>query len=1173
MCTRPVVTGWLVVLLVPIAAAAFGQTAGSLRGRVTDPSDAVVPGATVTLANEATRSAREIVSDAVGGYYFAALEAGDYTLTVALTGFKVQDVHHIHISPSDTRRVDVRLELGDRAETVDVVATQEMISTETGARESLLTAEQIDALPMIGRSPLELIRVLPGTVPPGQNAMEVVGKTSGASATAGTTVNGVRGANMMVSLDGARLQDVGSNNGTLIVLNNEMVSEVKLQTSNYAAEFGSPAISVQAVTKSGGAEFHAALYDSMRDHALGTNERINERIGGRKPSTRFHFPGFVVSGPVLLPGTRFNRRRDKLFFFVGGEINRQSVDQGTVFSIVPTPGQRQGRFDDYQGGQSLNQSPVVLVPSGFPGAGTPAAGNDLRPYIDPIGARLLGLWPQPNFVDPANRYNYAFDDLARLDRDQEFVRIDYNLTGATRLYARAARDWENGTRSRGLYSNTSAVALPTPVRTTSLGWSVAGNARSVLSATMTNEAVVSWSRLTNDNRWDDPARMSLATYGIDGLRNPFGASAYVPQLVMQSAGGSLYSVGDVDNVFAYSSFVSLADNVTWVRKGHAVKAGIVAERWQKRQNTPNTANGRFTFDINAPGSTGVPFGDVLVGRVSSVTVGTPSAVGDFVSRSIEAFAQDSWRIGKRFTLEYGLRVGRWTNNEEVKDLGAVFLPWRYDPAAGLFVDAGRTRLNGVAYARTGDVGRALTRSRPTLWMPRLSAVWTLDPAGRTVLRGGAGVFYNREQGNAQYGVLTLPPNAYSATLTAASLTGLAGRGLTYSTLGLVDPFAAPSAISINTVSPTALDWPRTITASLSAARQLPWRQVLEVGYTGSFGRHLAEQQNVNVVAPGTLLGGTLGNADLADPVDRVALDPSAANARRPYPALQNVVNFVPSGTSSYHSLQATLKGQSKRFRYLAAYTLSTSTGTLGSDLGLIDPIDPRHRSYGVLPTDRTHVATLSWSVRLGDPVAHGRVRRFLLNGWELAGISTLMSGAPIRLTFTGDLAGSAMSQAWWGTPDHPNPVFPVYSCDPRHRTPAGAFLDIACIGIPPFGQPGSLVQPYYMRAPGASFHDLVLLKNVGVRWRKKTHTVQVRAGIFNLLNQAFPTSAGDVDLALDTRCTVRVNGVPNGVGGTRDNVCDPTRGFSFTPQTLQNFATAIATRGHRSVSLSAKLLM
>jgi Carboxypeptidase regulatory-like domain/TonB-dependent Receptor Plug Domain len=610
--------GWT-LFLCSVAPAVFAQTAGSLRGTVTDQSGAVAPGATVVLTNEATRFARQAVSDARGAYYFGAVGPGDYTLNVQLAGFRVREIQGIHISPNDARGVDVRLDIGQQTASIEVTAARDTISTETGAREGLLTPEDIDSLSVIGRNPMELMRILPGTVTPNQNSMEVVGKTSGASATSSTTVNGVRGANMMVSLDGAKLQDVGSNNGTLIVLNNEMVSEVKIQTSNYAAEFGSAAVNVQAVTKGGGSKFHAGIYNSLRDHRLSSNEQINARVGGPKPKSSFQFPGLFVSGPILVPGTGFNRQRDKLFFFAAAEVNRQTVDQGTAFSIVPTVGQRQGLFGDYQGGQNLNQSPVVLIPSGFPGAGTPATNKDLRPYMTPDGAKFLSLWPAPNYVDSVNRYNYIFDELASLDRDQELVRIDYTVSHATRAYVRFARDYDSGTRSRGVYSNTSAAALPTPVRATSLGWSVSANATSILSAAMTNEAVFSWSRLKNDNRWDDPAKMKLATYGIDDFQNPFGASPYVPQLQMLNGGGSLYSTGDVDNVFAYSSFVTVADNLARLVKAHAIKVGVSLERWQKRQNVTNAANVRLTFDANAPGGTGVNFGDVLVGRLPLAT--------------------------------------------------------------------------------------------------------------------------------------------------------------------------------------------------------------------------------------------------------------------------------------------------------------------------------------------------------------------------------------------------------------------------------------------------------------------------------------------------------------------------------------------------------------------------
>src|SRR5439155_11165798 len=269
----------------------------------------------------------------------------------------------------------------------------------------------IDNLSIIGRSSIELLRIMPGVVPPDQRDMESVGFGTGANNTAGYTVNGVRGTNNTVSLDGSRLIDIGSNSGLIISPNNDMVQEVKVQSSNYAAEYGTSGVHIAATTKAGGSEFHGTLYDYVRNHRFAANDRSNSIAGVEKPKSSFQYPGGNLSGPILIPGTGFNKNRDKAFFFLGVELWRQKVDTGSSFAVVPTLRQRQGFFDDYQGGQNLNQPSTVNIASGFPGAGSPAPGNNLSPYIDPMGRKLMGLYPAPNYVDPKNRYNYVFNDL------------------------------------------------------------------------------------------------------------------------------------------------------------------------------------------------------------------------------------------------------------------------------------------------------------------------------------------------------------------------------------------------------------------------------------------------------------------------------------------------------------------------------------------------------------------------------------------------------------------------------------------------------------------------------------------------------------------------------------------------------------------------------------------
>lgn len=1161
---------WAACLAPPAAA----QNAASLRGTVTDASGGAVAGATVLLTNEATTVARQTTTDVRGGYYFAAVDPGLYALKVEAPGFRPREMRGIRISPNDTSAIDSTLEVATMAESIEVTAERATIETATGAREGLITSDQIDSLSMIGRNPMELLRVLPGMVTPDQAGMETAGKYAGALRTWDYTVNGLRGQNIMITLDGAKLQDVGANAGAMIVPNNEMVDEVKIQTSNYAAEFGSSAVSVRAVTKSGGSAFHGSVYGFMRDSAWAANDRSRSYAGQEKPDTQFQYPGFTVSGPIVVPGTSLNDKRDKLFFFFGAEWSRQERDVGSFLTVTPTAGQRNGHFGDYLGGQHLNQPETVLIPSGFPGAGSPAPNNDLSPYIDPVGRALINLYPLPNYSDPNNRYNYIFSRLSKADRNQQVLRVDWAATDRTRAYVRLARDKDVNTGYRGLWWNSSDVELPSPLDSPSLGLSAVGNVTSILTPSMTNELVLSWSDLRNDNRFEDPAVMSRSTYGIPNL-NPWGESSpFVPQLFMQNTGGSLATMNDTENVLAYNGYMSVADTLTKILGSHALKGGFLVERQYKRQRGVNNANVQFNFNKdNNPGSTGSNFGDLLVGRPAQASFGSAPPEGEFVAWTTEAFVQDSWRIDRRLTVEVGLRVGLWTNNAETNDLGAIFLPERYDPTRGPFLDDGKTRVNGLAYVATGDVSRGLTDRRPLLFMPRVNFAWDLAGDGQTVVRGGAGLFHNREQGNAQYNVMNFAPYAYAATIGSRDL----AQGLNYESIRGIAPLSLVSSrFNITSVSPESLDYPRSLTTSLSISRRISLAHVVEAGYVGGFGRHLSQLQQQNVVPAGTFSSGVIGNADLSVPVNRVALDNTVIRSRRPYPTLDNVAYYVNEGTSDYHALQATLRRDTGRFRYLASYTFSHAEGTNVGDQGTIDPLDPENRSFGTLPGDRPHLASLSWTLDLGSPVTSGRLGKILANGWHLSGISSYQSGAPYArtnnpnpFTFTGDIADSNVARGWWGTSDYAYALAPVFTCDPRQggSDVGDRVFDINCVRIPSFGQTGEIISPYTFRTPGQQNHDLTVFKNVALGGDRK---LQLRVGAFNVFNQAFP-GLGDIDTNLQTTCQGRVNGVPDGAGGTVNGVCDPTRGFTFTQNTLENFGKIVTKRGHRVIELAVKL--
>jgi hypothetical protein len=1181
----------IALLVVLAASSVFAQNAGSLRGNVTDQQGAVLPGATVVLTSEATKATRQGVTDAKGGYFFAALLPGNYSITVELSGFKTHTTKGIRVSPNDTKGYDVTMEIGGQTEKIEVTAEKELIQTETGAREGLITAAQIENLSIISRSPMELLRILPGVVAPDQNDLQSVSNGGGANNTGAYSVNGVRGSNNVMQLDGSRLIDIGSNSGLIVAPNTDFVSEVKVQSSNYAAEFGSGGVQVSMITKGGSSEFHGTLYDYMRHYKLAANDRSNAIAGVDRPKSKYQYPGGNISGPILIPGTDFNKNRDKAFFFLGVELWRQNVDTGSIFRVVPTLGQRAGHFNDFLSGQRLNQPATVLIPNGFPGAGTPAPNNDLSPYINPTGQKLINLYPAPNYNDPNNRYNYVFNSLQKQDTTQVTLRLDYNFSDNTKAYVRLAQDDGQVDQQRGIWWPSSDYQLPTTINNTQLGRSAAANVTSVLSPTVTNELLFTYSKLKLDNLHADESKISLTGLGIQGYGGFFGDQSPFAPIQIYSWGqglGNLWDPQDQHNIFAYNSSLQVSDNFTKVLNTHALKVGVSVERGNKFQNFQNGAHTAITLGSGwIPGSTGNDFGDLLVGRPAQVDSGTALRPGNFLAWSMDGYVQDSWKIKKNLTLEYGVRLSKWTNNKETNGLGAVFIPSRYNPAAGTFLDAQKTQLNGVAYAALGQVPQSLIDDRSMFIMPRVNFAWDVSGSGSTVVRGGAGIFYNRPMGNAEYDVIRIPPNGYATSIDAYAGSDLGPVGLTYNTVKLVDPLSRIGRIGVDTINPNSVDYPRTVTASFSVAKRIPFQQVLEASYVGTFGRHLLNRRQFNVVPEGALNHGTIGNSDLSIPVNSVALNSDAVNAQRPFPALGYIRWWEYTSTSNYHSLQATLSRQTgKRLQYFLAYTFSKGLGTTvaNGEYDDVDAFDPRHRSYGVLAYDRTHILNFSYNYSVPDLTKHGGILGGILNGWQISGITTWASGTPLSVAFAGDLQSDGIENAWWGTPDRQpfrvtnaigngSTIQPIFTCDPRRSgsNVGDKVLDINCLKIPAFGESGPFVSPIYLRTPSRPNFDVTIFKNFRIGQGDK-RKLQFRLGAFDLFNMATPNVGfQDIDLNLQTQCNVKVNGVPNGVGGTVDGICDPTKGFTFTQNTIDNFGKIVLKRGHRIVEVALKL--
>lgn len=1194
---------WIALLvLIAGAPAVFAQATATVRGTVTDSSGGILPGAAVVITNVGTKDTRDVQTDNRGGYLLAGLFPGTYDLRVELAGFKVYEQKGIALGPAEARGIDVRLDVGQQTETVTVTAETEIIQTETGAREGVLTTKQIDNLSIIGRSALELLRILPGVVTD-FNVGESVSFGGGAQNTQGYTVNGIRSSGNTVTLDGSQLIDIGSNSGVIVSLNNDMIQEVRVQSSNFAAEHGTGGMNVAGVTKSGSSRFHGSLYDYWRDWRFAANDRSNSIAGTEKPKSSYQYPGGNIGGPISF-GDNYTRNKDKLFFFVAFEGQRQQIDSGSRFSRTFTEKMRNGDFSELleNRGSNLRSIPQLRIPAGFPNAGQPAPNNDMRPYMQPLGRYLASLYPLPNHIDPDNEFNYVYSRLEPSNRYDFKTRVDWNISNSTKAYVRIAQEAERNENPRGVWWGPSDVALPSPNVGENKGRSYAGNIVSVLSPTMTNEVLVSYSRLTLDNSYEDTAPILQGAGGVtfNGIFPAGVASPYLPTNILHGWGGN-GQVGNMwaaaDDVYAHNDALQFSNKLTKLAGSHGLKFGISVERGQKQQNFQNNEAGQLWFGPNSdglPGATGNSAADMLVGRIGSLSQGIArqgnpnpgQPYGEWRFWNFDAFAQDSWKLRSNLTLEYGVRFGYWTNNEEkLFNLGGYFDPARYDPTKGSFIDPEFQRVNGVCYVEDGCAPAGILGNRSPFALPRVNVAWDIDGESKNVVRGGYGIFYNRNMGNVEYdNTLRLPPNSYQVSVDAWNGGGFGnGVGLTYDTVSQATLASRIGSVGIQTLSPDSFTWPKTHSFSLSYARRIPFNQVAEVAYVGTRGRDLVSQSEGNVMPFGALSSGTFNGIDLSVPVNRVAVASNNDNLAsfRPFNALNAIRIRDFRGVSDYDSMQVTLSRQTgRRLQYFLAYTLSRNEGTLGGEYSIIDPYDP-NRTYGVLSSDRTQMLNVSWNAFLPDGARgamNNPIARGLLNGWQLSGISSMASGIPIRPTFSGPAGSNSVAVAYFGTADVVGPsnsggnaLVPVYTCDPRTGlTGVGEkILDVNCIGVPNFGENGPLVPPHNIRTPTRFNHDLTIFKNFPIRGDQK---IQFRLGFFNLFNQAFANTniANDVNLTLETTCNVRVPSLPNGRGGTATNVCDPTGGFDFTQATKDNFGKINLLRGHRVIEFVLK---
>lgn len=1094
-----------------IALAAAQTTHSSIVGVVLDATGAGVNGASVRAVFDATGTIRQTQADASGSFVLSGLPPGSYTLVIEQPGFKKYERKAVPLPPNERLSLGtIRLELGAVTETISVTAEGATVQTASAERSGLITSSQMHQLSIINRDFSVLVSLLPGVVATPR------GETVGFGGNATFNVQGGRNTSNNINIDGVPAGDLGNQFSVTSFVSMDAISEVKILVSNFTAEFGrKPGANIQAATKSGGKQFHGTLYWYQRHEQFNANNFFNNRNFVPEPPYRYTTAGYNIGGPVLFPG-KWNRDRDKLFFFFSQEFLREQRPQPILQVTTPTLAERGG---DFSASRDVNGALIVVRDplsnrQPFPANIVPAN------RIHPAGRAFLNLLPEPNFFDigiSARRYNYQVQESLQAPKHAETARIDYNRSSHNLVYLRYSQWWEDIRGFAVPGGNANWGWLPSTYLNTAK--SVSLNWTHIVSPAAVLEFSAGLNRATEKGT---PLRQEY----VDRLRRDragFTVGQFHPEnnplnLVPRASFGGLTQPANptVENRFPLRGSDTL---FTWsaiftrTQGPHTLKFGLWAERARNFEGEDGVFNGDFNFgrDVNNPFDSNHPFANALLGYFASYTESTTRPWEQSRSTLIEWFAQDNWKAASRLTLDYGLRFSWAQPYHNFRREEAGFVPSRYDPSKRVRliepVRVGNARMGrhpvtgalypaaaigalapGLGDPTNGIVLNTADRNYPAGLRqtsgvrlgPRFGLAYDPFGRGKTALRAGFGVFFEgREQGNRGFGTWRNPPLRADPVIYYGHFDSL------LSSTGVEFP---SSVTGFNPRFPLQ----QTMHVNFGVQHHLGFGTVADISYVAALGRDLLFAINRNAIPFGANF-----RPENADPTNPGR--PLPAAFLRPIVGYNNITIYEYGSNSSYHSLQAALNRRYARgLEFGGSWTWSKAMDYVDANTGAVSSlINPKVWNYGKAGFDRTHTLTVYFIVDL--PKASGRWNhawaRQALDGWQLSGIATFQSGAPlgIGLGFVNavDVTGSPTDGARVVVLE--NPILPKGS-----RTFSRNF-NTQAFAPPEQGTFGNAPKDV-IRGPGINNWDVSLFKDFAVA--RERVRLQLRGEFYNAFNHA-----------------------------------------------------------------------
>ena len=1120
----------LIAAVVGAASSAVAQgLTGQISGVVTDSGGGVLPGATVAIKNAGTNLTRETVTGPDGSFVFPDLLAGKYDLSVTMSGFKTYEQKGVALA--STERVALRaisLEVGGVTELVTVQAEAVQVQTSTAARSGMITRDNIEDIALKGRDVAGMLKLLPGVIDTANREAPGWGSMGG-----GLSINGRTSFNF--SYDGVTNKDTGSNSGNYAAPALDSIGEVRVQTSNFQAEYGrSSGATITVVTRSGSKDFHGSAAYYKRDDALNANEynrkvacAAGQTVQCKPPDYTFDNEAWTLGGPVLIPGSSFNRGRNKLFFFFSQDILQRTDPGGLNERRMPTALERIGDFSQTR---DTSNRPLFIRDPSLPGScsltgGGPACFPDSKipaGRINPTAQALLKLLPMPTFDQNANGNNYSFQTVQDWPRNDQVLRVDYNVAPHTTAYGRLQWGYEKragGVSFLGAQGGWPQMATKYEIDTVSYVNTLLHTFNQSTFAEFT--IGVNWSHQYTsavDQAALDANDTRLVLPGFKQFFPDANPLHLLPQASFTGGvSGNIPSFGYEQRFgfFGYNAPFTITGNLTKLKGSHNLKTGLFVERTTRPAQRSSSFNGNLSFNTDGsnPLNTNIGYANALLGAVTQYQESNahPSAHGLFLNT--EFYAQDNWRMKRNFTVDAGVRFYTITPTESDGDKLAQFEPdqWNagkapqlYQPAISNGTRVAVDPITGQTYPlvylnrlvpNSGDFYNGMAvyddtpqKQTPFRVAPRLGFAWDVTGDGKTAIRGGAGVFYDRYADDNILDLIELPPLLLTYTTNYTTIPELLSSPLTATTTSV--------RRITNFTPPIVYNW------SAGVQRDIGWRLIADVAYVGNSARN----QLVNRPLNGRGYGYAYQPSSLdSTNVSGGITQPLPNDYLRPYRGYGAITQREFTGYGDFHSLQFSVnrRRSSDGLSVGAAYTYQM----FNKNLTTIDPFytgDIEQRYYNQSGNDQTsrrpHVLILNYSYEVPNlsQKFDNIVTKALLDNWQISGITTITSGRYMGLGYsysnapTGTLTGTGGIDTPGSRPD--------MVCNPNLSRGDRTFerqFNVDCIK-PPSDQYrlGNSSGDEYL-GPGYWNFDISAFKNIPVGGTKR---LQLRFELYNAFN-------------------------------------------------------------------------